>query len=347
MLETIVIDTLVTGLPFAPAFLGIFLVLRIRADFDLTVEGSFALGGAVTAVTLIAGMPAWLALAAGVGSGALAGLVTALLNLLLRIPVLMAGLVMSIGLFTVTLRVLGRPTVSLIGEKTIFAWVATEPGRAADLGMSAVLLVVVAILFAIVVAFLKTELGLALRASGANSRMVRSQGVNDNGLLVLSLMLANGLSALSGGLLAQVQAFSDVNMSVGLFVAGAGAVLLGAVLVNPSGSQVVRMAVAVFVGCLLYRLILVCSLRFGLPAGDLRGITALTLVLAIAAQAHLAPALAHYRIRLPGAGAARRARPARSATDPPATGHRPPAVGEEEVGRVEPTGRAEEEEARV
>ncbi len=326
MLANIAIDTLVTGLPFAPAFLGIYLVLRIRADFDLTVEGSLALGGAVTAVTLIAGVPAWLALAAGVVSGAIAGLVTALLNLLLRIPVLMAGLLMSMGLFTVTLRVLGRPTVSLIGEGTIFAWVATGPGRAADLGMSALLLVVVAMLFAIFVAFLKTELGLALRASGANPRMVRSQGVNDNALLVLSLMLANGLSALSGGLLVQVQGFADVNMSIGLFIAGAGAVLLGALLVNPSGSQVVRIAVAVFVGSLLYRLILVCALRFGLPASDLRGITALTLVLAIAAHAHLAPALARYRIRLAGAGTTRRRRPA----DPPAIGTRSPATQEDE-----------------
>ncbi|GAA0932915.1 ABC transporter permease [Virgisporangium aurantiacum] len=296
MLANTLIDTLVTGLPFAPAFLGIFLVLRIRADFDLTVEGSFALGAAVTAVTLVAGVPAWLAVAAGVVSGALAGLVTALLNLLLRIPVLMAGLIMSMGLFTVTLRTLGRPTVSLIGEETIFAGVAATPGRAADLGTSAVLLGIVVVVFAAVVAFLTSELGLALRASGANPRMARGQGVNDNALLVLSLMLANGLSALSGGLVAQVQGFADVNMSFGLFVAGAGAVLLGALLVNPGGSQVMRMAVAVLVGCLLYRLVLVCALRFGLPAGDLRGVTALTLLLAIAAQAHLAPVLARYRV---------------------------------------------------
>lgn len=291
VLDNLLVDALVTGLPYAPAFLGIFLVLRIRADFDLTVEGSFALGGAVTAMTVLAGVPAWPAVALGVIGGALAGLVTALLHLVLRVPVLMAGLVMSMGLFTVTLRVLGRPTAGLIGQETIFAWVAARPGRAADLGMSLVLLAVVAFVLLGFVAFLKTELGLALRASGAGAGMVRGQGVNDHALLVLSLMLANGFSALSGALLVQVQGFADVNMSFGLFVAGAGAVLLGALLVNPSGSQVLRMAVAVLAGCLLYRLILVGALRFGLPAGDLRGITALTLVLAIAAQARLAPFL--------------------------------------------------------
>jgi putative ABC transport system permease protein len=305
VLENIVIDTVVTGLPFAPAFLGIFLVLRVRTDFDLTVEGSFALGGAVTAVSVIAGVPAWPALATGVASGALAGLVTSLLHLVLNIPVILAGLVMTMGLFTVTLRVLGRPTVSLVDAETIFAGVASEPGRAADLGMSAVLLVVVAVLLVVFVVFLKTELGLALRASGANPRLVRGHGINDSGLLVLSLMLANGLSALSGGLLVQVQGFADVNMSFGVFIAGAGAVLLGALLVNPGGSRVVRIAVAALVGCLLYRLILVSALRFGLPAGDLRGITALTLVLAIVAQTRLLPALGRRGPGRPGVRARR------------------------------------------
>ncbi len=295
MIENILIDTLVTGLPLAPVFLGVYLVLRIREDFDLTVEGSFALGGAVTAVSIVNGVPAWLALLLGVASGSLAGLTTALLNLVLNIPVIMAGLVMTMALFTITLRVLGMPTVSLIGEETIFTPVAPEPGRAADLGMIAMLLALVAFVFTAFALFLKTDLGLALRASGMNSRMVRSQGVNDKGLLILSLMISNGLSALGGGLLAQVQGFADVGMGTGMFVAGVGAVLLGVLLVNPSGSQVVRIVLAVLVGALLYRLILVSALRFGLPAGDLKGITALTLVIAVAAQGYLAPAIARYR----------------------------------------------------
>jgi putative ABC transport system permease protein len=295
VLDNILIDTLVTGLPLAPVFLGIFLVLRIREDFDLTVEGSFALGGAVTAVSIVNGVPAWLALVLGVASGSLAGLGTALLNLVLKIPVIMAGLVMTMALFTITLRVLGMPTVSLIGAETIFTPVAPEPGRAADLGMIAMLLALVAFVFTVFALFLKTDLGLALRASGMNSRMVRSQGVNDKGLLILSLMISNGLSALGGGLLAQVQGFADVGMGTGMFVAGVGAVLLGVLLVNPSGSQVVRIVLAVLVGALLYRLILVSALRFGLPAGDLKGVTALTLVIAVAAQGYLTPVITRYR----------------------------------------------------
>lgn len=299
MIDSILIDTLVTGLPLAPAFLGIYLVLRIREDFDLTVEGSFALGGATTAVAIVGGVPAWVALALGAGSGALAGLLTASLNLLLKIPVLLAGLVMTMGLFSVTLRVLGMPTVSLIGTETIFSPIASEPGRGADLAMSAMLAVIVAVVFAGFALFLKTDVGLALRASGVNSRMVRSQGVDDRGLLVLSLMISNALSALSGGLLAQVQGYADVNMGTGIFIAGVGAVLLGALLLNPGGSRVVRIVLAVAVGCLLYRLILVGALRVGLPAGDLKGITALTLIAAVAAQGYLAPALGRYGARIP------------------------------------------------
>jgi putative tryptophan/tyrosine transport system permease protein len=296
MIDGILVDTLVTGLPLVPAVLGIFLVLRIREDFDLTVEGSFALGAAVTATGIVGGIPAWLAMLIGVAAGCLAGFVTALLNLLLHIPVLMGGLIMNMGLFTVTLHVLGLPTVSLLGADTIFTAVAPHPGRAADLGMSAVLAVIVVVVLALFALFLRTEVGLALRASGANARMVRSQGVNDKGLLALSLMISNGLGALSGGLLAQVQGFADVNMGVGVFLGGVGAVLLGSLLLSPTGSRVIRIVLAVLVGALVYRLILVAALRAGLPAGDLRGITALTLVVAVAAQGYLAPVLSRYRI---------------------------------------------------
>jgi putative ABC transport system permease protein len=298
VIENILIDTLVTALPLIPVVLGIYLVLQIRQDFDLTVEGSFALGGALTTVLLVAQAPSWLALLAGVAGGCLAGLVTALLNLLLRIPVLMGGLIMTMGLFSVTLRVLGQPTVSLLRTETIFTPIAPAPGRGADLAISGLLAVIVLAVLTLFALFLKTELGLSLRASGANTRMVRSQGVNDSWLLVLSLMISNGLAGLSGALLVQVQGYGDVNMGTGIFLGGVGAVLLGVLLLNPSGSRVLRIVFAVVVGTLLYRLILVAALRFGLPAGDLKGVTALTLVIAVAAQSYLAPAISRYRGRL-------------------------------------------------
>lgn len=299
MIDNILIDMLVTGLPLIPVFLGVYLVLRIREDFDMTVEGSFALGGATVAIIEVAGGNPIVAMLAGAIAGSLAGLLTSALTLLLRLPVIMAGLVMNMALFSITLRVLGMPTISLSGHETIFTGIAPAPGRAGDIAMIALLGAIVSVILLAFALFLKTEVGLALRASGLNARMVRSQGVNERGLLVLSLMTSNGLAAFGGGLMVQMQGYADVNMGTGIFLAGVGAVLLGVLFLNPSGSSVFRIVLAVLIGGLVYRLILVAALRFGLPAGDLKGITALTLVIAVAAQAYLAPALGRYKLKLP------------------------------------------------
>lgn len=297
MIDAIFIDTLVTGLPLVPVFLGVFIVLRLRQDFDLTVEGSFALGGGTCAVLMSHGHNPLLALAAGVLAGALAGLATATLNLWLGIPVILAGLVMSIGLFSVTLRVTEIPTISLIGASTIFSPIVDRPGRSADLVQIGVLGGVVLLVLTTFALFLKTEIGLALRASGVNETMVRNQGANNNALLILSLVTSNALAGLGAGLVVQTQGYSDVNMGVGTFVAGVGAVLLGVLLLQPGGSNVVRIVLAVLVGAVLYRLILVGALRLGAPANDLKGITALTLVIAVAAQKYISQGLGQFRLR--------------------------------------------------
>ena len=280
MLVNILLDTLVTGLPLVPLTLGVYLVFRIRQDFDLTVEGSFALGAAVTAVAVAAGADPFLSLLAGAAAGAVAGAVTAALHLVLGVPVLLAGLVMSIGLFSVTLHVLASPTLGLGNAETIFGAV----GASGDTGQIALLVVIVAVVLVCFAAFLRTELGLALRASGGSPVMVRSLGVGDAVVVTLSLCLANVLAGLSGALIVQVQGFADVNMGIGMFVAAVGAVLLGTLTLRPSGSRVVRIMCAVLVGTLVYRAVLVAALRVGLPAADLKGITALTLVVAIAVQ---------------------------------------------------------------
>jgi putative ABC transport system permease protein len=206
------------------------------------------------------------------------------LHLSLRVPVLLAGLVMSIGLFSVTLRVMGSPTIGLLGTDTLYSWAASGPGRDLDVRISIILSGVIALLLASYALFLRTEIGLALRASGANARMARSQGVNEKAVLALALFLANALAAFGAGLLIQTQGFADVNMGVGTVIAGVGAVLLGELFLRPTGSRVVRIVLCVLVGTLAYRLVLVGALRAGLPAGDLRGVTALTLIVAVAAQ---------------------------------------------------------------
>jgi putative ABC transport system permease protein len=171
-----------------------------------------------------------------------------------------------------------------MGADTIFSWAASEPGRELDVWMSAILGGVIVLLLAGYALFLRTEVGLALRASGANARMARSQGVNETAVLALALFLANALAAFGAGLLIQTQGFTDVNMGFGIVIAGVGAVLLGELLVRPTGSRVGRIVLCVLVGTLAYRLILVGALRAGLPARDLKGVTALTLIAAVAAQ---------------------------------------------------------------
>ncbi|MFF0223314.1 ABC transporter permease [Streptomyces sp. NPDC004629] len=295
MLGNIFTNTLLTGLPLIPVCLGVYLVLRIRQDFDLTVEGSFTLGGATAAVLISHGLNPIPAMATGIAAGAAAGLLTSLVSLTLRQPVLLAGLIVNMGLYSVTLGVLGSPTVSLLGAGTIFSGFDDTADNGSQTTRIMVLAVIAMALLAAFAVFLKTEVGLALRASGENPRMVRSQGVNENGLTVLSLMLSNGLSALGGTLLVQVQSYADVNMGTGMFLAGTGSVLLGVLLFSPSGSQVVRIVAAVMAGGLLYRLILVAALRFGLPANNLNGITALTLIVTVAAQSYVVPVIGKYR----------------------------------------------------
>jgi putative ABC transport system permease protein len=295
--DHMLLDTLVTGLPLIPVFLGIYTVFRIRQDFDLTIEGSFALGGAATAVALVGGLHPAVAVLVGTCAGGLCGLITAGLHLWLRIPVLLAGLVMSIGLFSVTLHVLGTPNKSLLAAPTLFSWIPVAPQAGPDVGVSVVLAVLVAAVSGAYAMFLKTEVGLALRATGVNARMARSQGVNDRAIMALSLFIANAMSGFGAALVVQTQGYADVNMGIGMFIAGIGALLLGELLVRPGSSTVLRIVLCVAMGTLAYRLILVAALRAGLSASDLRGVTALTLIIAVAAQRYVGDAVHALRIR--------------------------------------------------
>jgi putative tryptophan/tyrosine transport system permease protein len=278
-------DALVTGLPLVPAFMGIYLVFVMRNDFDLTVEAAFTMGGATTAVLLVDGVPVPLAMLAGVAAAGLMGLLTTALHVLLGIPIILAGLIMSIGLYSVNLRILKEPTVSLAGVTTAFSGFQAMTRNQSDLATIVALVAGFLVLFGLLGAFLLTDLGLALRSSGVNQQMARSQGVNDRFATGVALMLANALVGLSGAIVVQNQGFADINMGSGVLLAGIGGVLLGELLVRQSASGVVRAIVAVFVGTLLYRLVLALALRAGLDASDLKAVTAVTLVMVFAVRA--------------------------------------------------------------
>jgi putative ABC transport system permease protein len=285
------LDTLVTGLPLASAVLGVYLLFRLREDFVLRLDASVTMGGALTAVLLLHGLGLVPSMLLGVAAAGAMGLVTATLHLALRVPVILAGLIMSIGFYSVNLRVMAQPSLNVIDVPTLFSGFADSSATTSDELTSLVLLGIVAAVFLALAMFLRTEIGLALRATGVNRGMARSHGVDDRKLMALSLCLANALAGLAGSLVVQGQGFADISMGTGTLIAGVGAVLLGELLIRPTGSKVARIVVAVLVGTLAYRLILVVALRVGLPATDLQGVTALTLVVAIAARRWVAPAL--------------------------------------------------------
>ncbi len=281
----LLLDTLVTGLPTIPIFVGIYLLFRVLNEFDLTVEGSFTLGGSTAAVLILAGVPAPLALLGAVAAGAVAGIVTSTLHFTLGMPIMLGGLLMSLALFSINLRIMGQPSLSLLDAPTLFAPFRDLDPLQKDLSTIGALSAVIGVALTALVLYLKTDAGLGMRASGMNQLMARAQGVDPRRVVTVGLAGANGLAALGGSLMVQNQGFVEVNMGAGNLVAGAGALILGELLFRPSLSRVGRAVLSVAVGSLLYRFVLVFALRAGLPATDLKLVTALTLVLAFVAQA--------------------------------------------------------------
>ncbi|GAB2812086.1 ABC transporter permease [Actinocorallia aurea] len=280
----VLLDTLVTGLPLVITYAGVFVLFRVLRDFDLTVDGSFVTGGAASAVLVGHGMAPSLSLPAAALAGAAAGLVTAVLHLTLKIPVLLAGLVMSLALFSVNLRIMGEPALSLAAGQGLLDGFGDLGPDVRDLWISGVLLAIDVAVLGLAAYFLRTEAGLALRATGLNPVMARAQGVAQGGAVAVTLMLANALAALGGALAVHTQGYLDVNGGTGTLIAGVGALLLGDLILRPEPSRVVKAMAAVLVGALLYQFVQVMALRLGLAASDLKLVTAATLTLAVAAQ---------------------------------------------------------------
>jgi putative ABC transport system permease protein len=277
----VVLDTLVTGLPLVAAYAGVFVLFRVLGDFDLSVDGTFVTGGAVGAALLLHGVPAVLCILAGALAGAVMGLGTALVHLTLRIPILLAGLVMSLALFSVNLRIMGQPNLSLLTTSGIFQPFAELPATQRDLADAGLLFAVDLAVLALLSLFLRTEIGLAMRATGINPTMARAQGVSRDFVVALGLMIANGLTALAGAMTVQLQGFADVNGGSGTLIAGVGALLLGELLLRPAPGRLGRAGAAILAGAVLYQLVQVVALRLGLAATDLKLVTAVTLIAAV------------------------------------------------------------------
>ncbi|MEL6813261.1 MAG: ABC transporter permease [Cyanobacteria bacterium J06598_3] len=274
-----------TGLLYGFLSLGVYLSFRVLKFPDLTVDGSFPLGAAVAGTLIVAGWNPFLATAIAIIAGAAAGLCTAFLSVRLGILNLLASILTMIALYSINLRIMGKPNVSLLNQPSVldpFETLVAKTGLPPLLVMPLILLVGVGITKVLVDAFLNSQLGLAMRATGMNPVMAEAQGIHTQQLILLGMALSNGLAALSGALFAQLYGFADVTLGVGTVVVGLATVILGEALL-PSGS-VVLATLAVIVGSLLYRVAIALALNagfLGFQAQDLNLVTAILVVLAL------------------------------------------------------------------
>ncbi len=271
------------GLLYGIMVVGVFLTFRVLDFPDLTVDGSLPLGAAVSAVAITHGIHPLAALVLAMAAGFMAGMVTALLNTKLNILHLLASILTMIALYSINIRIMDGPNISLLGARTLLD-LLPETGLV-GYGAAVVLYGVLATgVTAFVIWFLHTELGLAVLATGDNPRMITAQGVNTHSIILLGVGLSNALVALSGALVAQNQGAADVNMGVGTIIAGLASVIVGETVFGRGG--IARGCIAALLGSILYRVAIALALglkwgAFAFTPSDLNLITALIVVVAL------------------------------------------------------------------
>lgn len=269
------------GLIFSLVALGVLISFRILRFPDLTVDGSFPLGGAVAAILISNGVDPFISTAIATLAGACAGLVTGWLNVSLKIMDLLASILMMIALYSINLRIMGKPNVPLIMEPTVFS--ILQPDGLSDYIFRPLLLVLVVLIAKFGLDwFFNTQKGLAMRATGSNARMARAQGVATGSMILLGMAISNALVALAGALFAQSQGGADISMGIGTIVIGLAAVIVGESIL-PS-RRLVYATLAVIIGAIVYRFFIALALNadfIGLKAQDLNLVTALLVTVAL------------------------------------------------------------------
>lgn len=289
-----VLGALSQGLVYALMALGVYLTFRVLDFPDLTVDGSLPLGAAVAAVLITKGINPFITLPIAFAAGMAAGFVTAFLSTKLKILNLLASILTMIALYSINIRIMGKPNIPFINQVTIFDFFPGAakimnalglPERYLGVALSlAIFMLIVVIIKIVLDLFLHTDLGLALRATGDNENMIRAQGVNTHFTIMLGVALSNGLVALCGALVAQDQGLADVTMGVGTIVAGLASVIIGEAIMGEM--TVFRATLGVIIGSVLYRLAIAfaLSLRIGgfvISPSDLKLITAILVVFAL------------------------------------------------------------------
>jgi putative ABC transport system permease protein len=279
------IAALTQGLAFVALAWGVYLSARVLRFADITPDGSLTLGAAVAAALLVQDTHPLTATAVAVGAGMLAGYVTGVLHTRLGVSDLLSGILVMTALYSVNLHVMGRSNISLLDTKSLATPVRSLfPATASwpdDVIFGVIFLGIALLLGSLLTWYLRTDFGIALRSVGDNPAMITAQGVDRRRMIELGLALANGFVALSGALIAQYQGFADVSMGVGTLVAGMAAVILGETL-RARGRSLLLTILMVAAGALVFRLLVALALRVGLNPIDLKLMTAVFVLGALA-----------------------------------------------------------------
>jgi ABC-type uncharacterized transport system, permease component len=269
--------TLELALIYAILALGLYVSFRVLDIPDLTVDGSFVTGAAVSAIMCLNGHP-FLGLIVAFIAGGFAGILTSLLHTKLKIQMLLAGILSMLALYSINLKIMGgKPNIPLLNKTTIFT--AFENVFVSQYTKVIIIIAILVICIVALFLFLNTKLGLTIRATGNNEYMSRAQGINTNITKTIGLVISNALVALSGAILAQYQSFTDIGMGVGMIVVGLASIMIGEVLFR--GKSMFPMLVAVALGSVIYRFIIATALQLGMPPTDLKLISAVIVAIAL------------------------------------------------------------------
>ena len=270
----LIIDAIEEGLLFSIVSMGVYITYKILDFPDLSVDGTYPLGAAITAVLLINGVNPWLAIIISAVGGAIAGGTTAFLHVKLKISNLMSGILVMIALYSVNLRVMGKSNTPLFSTKTIF--------KNTNLKSIFIIIIMVIICKIIIDTFLKTKRGFLLIAVGDNEQVVSSLGINKNGVKVLGLMISNGLVGMAGAIQAQKYGYADVTMGQGIVVMGLATVVIGITIFGKL--SLLKCTTLSILGAIIYKVAIAIALRVNFNPNDLKLITAIIVIIALASN---------------------------------------------------------------
>ncbi|PZX62911.1 ABC transporter permease [Hydrotalea sandarakina] len=275
------LSALVLSLCLGAMSMGVFISMRIFNIPDITTDGSYTLGAAVTALLLVQHWPVYIVVLISMLSGSLAGICTAFIHTKLKIDALLAGILVMTGLYSINLIIMGRSNIPLINLHTLFSYIQIFPHSIYNTLATGIIIIGA---FAILLWYiLLTDFGIAMRATGNSSSMTRSLGINNNKMKIIGLAMANALTALSGSLVAQYQNFTDINMGIGIVIVGLGSVLIADALriwfnIVAIGAQIAL----VIAGSFIFQMVLAVTLSLGVDPNILKLVTALFVLLIVA-----------------------------------------------------------------